>query len=103
MKDDNIQDYKLGADDYITKYRFVVMYCYLKLKQFLNTTKLHKEEANAGCWANIILIQRLRVDSKRNPALSPKENELLKMLSRNKMIFYREAALKKIWGSDTYF
>ena len=36
--------------------------------------------------------------------LSPKENELLKMLSEYKNdLLSREIALKKIWGSDTYF
>ena len=36
--------------------------------------------------------------------LSPKENELLKMLSEHKNdLLTREKALKKIWGSDTYF
>jgi DNA-binding response OmpR family regulator len=36
--------------------------------------------------------------------LSPKENELLKMLAEHKNdLLTREKALKKIWGSDTYF
>jgi DNA-binding response OmpR family regulator len=36
--------------------------------------------------------------------LSPKENELLKMLAEHKNdLLPREQALKKIWGSDTYF
>ncbi|MCO5286142.1 MAG: helix-turn-helix domain-containing protein, partial [Chitinophagaceae bacterium] len=36
--------------------------------------------------------------------LSPKENELLKMLAEYKNdLLPREKALKKIWGSDTYF
>ena len=36
--------------------------------------------------------------------LSPKENELLKMLAEHKNdLLPREKALKKIWGSDTYF
>ena len=36
--------------------------------------------------------------------LSPKENELLKMLSEHKNdLLPRERALKKIWGSDTLF
>ena len=36
--------------------------------------------------------------------LSPKENELLKLLSEHMNdLLPREHALKKIWGSDTYF
>jgi len=36
--------------------------------------------------------------------LSPKENELLRMLAEYKNdLLPRDIALKKIWGSDTYF
>jgi DNA-binding response OmpR family regulator len=36
--------------------------------------------------------------------LSPKENDLLKILSEHlNDLLPREKALKKIWGSDTYF
>jgi DNA-binding response OmpR family regulator len=36
--------------------------------------------------------------------LSPKENDLLKMLAEHKNdLLSREKALKRIWGSDTYF
>ena len=36
--------------------------------------------------------------------LSPKENELLLMLAEYKNdLLLRENALKRIWGSDTYF
>ena len=63
MKEDIIQGYKLGADDYITK-------------PFDSETQ----------------------------TLSPKENELLKMLAEHlNDLLPREQALKKIWGSDTYF
>ena len=42
--------------------------------------------------------------SGKNQTLSPKENELLKMLSEHMNdLLPREQALKKIWGSDTYF
>jgi DNA-binding response OmpR family regulator len=40
----------------------------------------------------------------KTQTLSPKENELLKMLAEYKNdLLPREIALKKIWGSDTYF
>ena len=40
----------------------------------------------------------------KTQTLSPKENELLKMLAEHKNdLLPRERALKKIWGSDTYF
>ena len=40
----------------------------------------------------------------KTQTLSPKENELLKMLSEHMNdLLPREQALKRIWGSDTYF
>jgi two-component system OmpR family response regulator len=56
--------------------------------------------------ANITFNPRLRELSVNGKVqtLSPKENELLKMLAEYKNdLLPREAALKKIWGSDTYF
>jgi len=42
--------------------------------------------------------------AKGEVTLSPKENELLKMLSEYKNDkLERELALKKIWGNDNYF
>ena len=40
----------------------------------------------------------------KTQTLSPKENELLKMLAEHlNDLLPREQALKRIWGSDTYF
>jgi two-component system OmpR family response regulator len=76
MKEDIIQGYKLGADDYITKpFDSEVL---PKLRQL----------THGGV----------------TQTLSPKENELLKMLAEHlNDLLPREQALKKIWGSDTYF
>ncbi|MEO7443852.1 MAG: response regulator transcription factor [Ferruginibacter sp.] len=107
MKDDIIQGYKLGADDYITK-PFDSEVLLHKIKAILKRNEeLHREEANAefdlaGYHFNPRL-RELTVNGKVQ-TLSPKENELLKMLAEYKNdLLPREAALKKIWGSDTYF
>src|ERR1700742_1484863 len=107
MKDDIIQGYKLGADDYITK-PFDSEVLLLKIKAILKRNEeLHKEEVNAefdlGKYHFNPRLRELIFDGKTQ-VLSPKENELLKMLSEYKNdLLPREAALKKIWGSDTYF
>ena len=107
MKDDIIQGYKLGADDYITK-PFDSDVLLHKIKAILKRNEeLHKEEANAefdlGKYHFNPRLRELVVNGKTQ-TLSPKENELLKMLSEYKNdLLPREAALKKIWGSDTYF
>ena len=107
MKDDIIQGYKLGADDYITK-PFDSEVLLHKIKAILKRNEeTHREEANAefdlaGYHFNTRL-RELTVNGKVQ-TLSPKENELLKMLAEYKNdLLPREAALKKIWGSDTYF
>ena len=107
MKDDIIQGYKLGADDYITK-PFDSEVLLLKIKAILKRNEeLHKEEVNAefdlGKYHFNPRLRELTFEGKIQ-TLSPKENELLKMLSEYKNdLLPREAALKKIWGSDTYF
>ncbi|MGB4845445.1 MAG: response regulator transcription factor [Ferruginibacter sp.] len=107
MKDDIIQGYKLGADDYITK-PFDSEVLLHKIKAILKRNEeLHREEVNAeydlGNYHFNPRLRELTVDGKTQ-TLSPKENELLKMLSEYKNdLLSREIALKKIWGSDTYF
>ncbi|HEX2682897.1 MAG TPA: response regulator transcription factor [Ferruginibacter sp.] len=107
MKDDIIQGYKLGADDYITK-PFDSEVLLHKIKAILKRNEeLHREEANAefdlGRYHFNPRLRELIIDGKTQ-TLSPKENELLKMLSEYKNdLLSREIALKKIWGSDTYF
>lgn len=107
MKDDIIQGYKLGADDYITK-PFDSEVLLLKIKAILKRNEeIHKEEQNAeydlGKYHFNPRLRELSINGKVQ-TLSPKENELLKMMCEYKNdLLPREIALKKIWGSDTYF
>jgi DNA-binding response OmpR family regulator len=107
MKEDIIQGYKLGADDYITK-PFDSEVLLHKIKAIIKRNEeIHKDEVNAeydlGKYHFNPRLRELTVDGKTQ-TLSPKENELLKMLADYKNdLLPREAALKKIWGSDTYF
>jgi len=107
MKEDIIQGYKLGGDDYITK-PFDSEVLLLKIKAILKRNEeMHREEINAeydlGKYHFNPKLRELIINGKTQ-VLSPKENELLKMLSEYKNdLLTREVALKKIWGSDTYF
>lgn len=107
MKDDIIQGYKLGADDYITK-PFDSEVLLLKIKAILKRNEEDNRisdnvEFDLGKYHFNPKLRELKHDG-MTQTLSPKENELLKMLAEHKNdLLPRERALKKIWGSDTYF
>ncbi|MEK7200349.1 MAG: response regulator transcription factor [Bacteroidota bacterium] len=107
MKDDIIQGYKLGADDYITK-PFDSEVLLLKIKAILKRNEEDNRvsdniEFDLGRFHFNPRLRELKHDE-LTQTLSPKENELLKMLAEHKNdLLPRERALKKIWGSDTYF
>lgn len=107
MKEDIINGYKLGADDYITK-PFDSDVLLMKIMAIL---KRNEEEVRIS--ENIVFdlgsyhfnpkLRELIIEGKTQ-ILSPKENDLLKMLAEHKNdLLPREKALKRIWGSDTYF
>lgn len=107
MKEDIIQGYKLGADDYITK-PFDSEVLLLKIKAILkrNEESIKENENIEFDLGRYHFNPKLRelIFEGKTQTLSPKENELLKMLAEHKNdLLPRERALKKIWGSDTYF
>ena len=107
MKEDIIQGYKLGADDYITK-PFDSEVLLHKIKAIIKRNEEdHREELyteyDLGKYHFNPRLRELIVNG-ITQTLSPKENDLLKMLADYKNdLLPREIALKKIWGSDTYF
>jgi DNA-binding response OmpR family regulator len=107
MKEDIIQGYKLGADDYITK-PFDSEVLLLKIKAILKRNEEENKindniEFDLGDYHFNPRLRELKVGATVH-VLSPKENELLKMLAEHKNdLLQRDKALKKIWGSDTYF
>ncbi|HNB81118.1 MAG TPA: response regulator transcription factor [Chitinophagaceae bacterium] len=108
MKEDILNGYRLGADDYILK-PFDSEILLHKIKAILkrNQEKLEKQNENFeftfGRFHLNAKLRELKIDDKLF-TLSPKENALLRMLCEHRNdLLPRDQVLKKIWGSDTYF
>ena len=109
LKDDVLKGYKLGADDYLTK-PFDSDILLLKIKSIFKRRKITSSESNSKFlyeFANFTLNSKLRIlkyNDDKDVKLSPKENELLKLLLNYKNdLMPRELALIKIWNDDNYF
>jgi len=109
MKEDLIQGYKLGADDYITKPfdSDVLLHkirAILKRNQEIQDKNPTQIEFKIGDFNFNSRLRLLKYKDNEEITLSPKENALLQMLCEFKNdLLPREQALKRIWGSDTYF
>ncbi|MBP7272354.1 MAG: response regulator transcription factor [Saprospiraceae bacterium] len=113
MKEDILQGFKAGADDYISKpfnseelfYRIQAVLKRSKAKVDLDNDE--KEFTLGKYRFNYPLrILSLRDDTKAVPdeKLSPKEAHLLKMFcQRRNDVLPRSEALNKIWSEDNYF
>lgn len=109
MKEDILKGYKLGADDYITK-PFDSEILLQKIKAILKRNQELQEKQHAqiewkiGGYQFNSKLRSLAYEGGATYTLSPKENELLTMLCEYKNdLLPRDVALKRIWGSDTYF
>ncbi len=114
MKEDVLQGFKIGADDYITKpfnseellYRIQAI---LKRSQAKADPREEIKEFNIGKYHfNFPLRILTYVDSEaaepEKSKLSPKEAQLLRMFCIHiNDILPRSEALTKIWGEDNYF
>ena len=97
---------RLGADDYITKPFDTELLLY-KIKAILQrSSTLENEEQEQFKISNIFfdsMLRQLRVGDNEYK-LSPKENELLKLLCLHRNDFMpRDLALRKIWKKENYF
>jgi DNA-binding response OmpR family regulator len=109
LKDDVLKGYKLGADDYLTK-PFDSDILLLKIKSIFKRKKISISENNVKFmyqFADFNFNSKLRIlkyKDENDIKLSPKENELLKLLLNHlNDLMPRELALIKIWNDDNYF
>lgn len=106
LKEDIIEGFKIGADDYITK-PFSMEELVVRIEAILRRVngKKSKESTlyNIGRFVFDTQKQLLTIDDKQTK-LTTKENELLALLcAHSNEILQREFALKTIWIDDNYF
>lgn len=107
LKDDVIEGFKLGADDYITK-PFSMEELIFRIEAILRRTA--PESQNTG--QQIFNLGRYIFDTRKQTLsngdevvkLTTKEADLLKLLCQNtNKVLERNFALKSIWIDDNYF
>ncbi|SDH94465.1 response regulator transcription factor [Myroides phaeus] len=109
MKEDVLKGYKVGADDYLNK-PFDSEVLLMKIKAIIHRkssevkTDNTKFEFQIGKFHLNSKLRFLTFENDEPIKLSPKENELLKMLAiYENDLMPREVALTKIWRDDNYF
>lgn len=109
MKEDVLKGYKVGADDYLNK-PFDSEVLLMKIKAIIQRkstdtkTDVGKFEFEFGGFHLNSKLRYLTFRKEEPIKLSPKENDLLKMLVMHENdLMPRELALTKIWRDDNYF
>jgi DNA-binding response OmpR family regulator len=108
LKEDVIEGFKLGADDYITK-PFSMEELIFRIEAILRRTmpESHTQAQpifTIGKFTFDTLKQTLSTGNEEVIKLTTKESDLLKLLCQNvNKILERNYALKSIWIDDNYF
>ena len=107
MKEDVLEGFKIGADDYITK-PFSMEELIMRIEAILRRTS---QEGQSGAQQVFTLgrctfdtrKQTLTEEGEESVKLTTKESELLKLLCQNaNKVLERNYALKSIWIDDNY-
>lgn len=107
MKDDKLQGFEVGADDYLTK-PFAMEELVARINAIMrrvdgNEEKTEKDQHTIGSihYEPDLRILHLKEGPKK---LTTKENQLLQLLVKNEgEILDRQATLRAVWGDDNYF
>ena len=109
LKDDVLKGFKIGADDYLTKpFDSEVLLAKIKAilnrKNFINVPATENYEFSIGKFKFNSKLRSLKKAGIEPIRLSPKENQLLRLLVLHlNDLLPREMALNKIWRDDNYF
>ena len=109
LKEDVLKGYKSGADDYLNKpfdseVLLVKLKTLLKRKSAGAITQTQQVDFAIGDFMLNSKLRFLTFKEEEPIKLSPKENELLKMLALHlNDLMPRERALTQIWRDDNYF
>lgn len=107
LKEDVLEGFKLGADDYITK-PFSMEELILRIEAILRRTT----HENQGATQQVFNLGKFTFDTRKQTLaadevvvkLTTKESDLLKLLCQNaNKVLERNYALKSIWIDDNYF
>ena len=109
LKEDVLRGFKIGADDYLTKpFDSEVLLAKIKAilnrKNFFNVPESDVYEFEIGKFKFNSKLRFLTYCEEESVKLSPKENQLLRLLVLHvNDLLPRELALNKIWRDDNYF
>jgi DNA-binding response OmpR family regulator len=106
LKEDKLEGFDIGADDYITK-PFIMEELLARINAIMKRVSPEEKDVNESFHIGTIKyepeLSTLHLEDGEKK-LTTKENQLLQLLVKNKNeILDRQATLRAVWGDDNYF